>query len=799
MKRILTTMAAIAALTMISCEKEQLSESEISATGNDVITASTEKGHTRTSLSGNDSEGYDVVWSEGDNISLGGKTFTLIAGAGTTNGTFRGTLPQDGTYTASYNGSADNWPTFWMHSEDRIIGTPMTSDEVTISGGKLSEPLNFKNAGGILRLTLKGTATVREIIVYTDKQVNLRCGGGITLDNTNGKVFHLPLPAGSFKAPLIQIFTIDGLDIRKQMKSDKKLVIERSKITTLSLSGINSTAPAGILPGEFSVAEGSQVHFSSGNLRYTVDSQKWSFFDRQYHCGPKYYDDGHNKEISLFTWGYSSTKSIIPNGSDGFNVSIRRGNLAQNQDWGSQIGELGTWRTLTMSEWEYLFTIRTDAQKKYGFGTVGGVKGLIILPDKWTDPLTNGGKNGFKPQSSTSHWDDNVYTSGGNWEAMEYAGAVFFPTTGDRSGSTVSFFDSFAWYWSSTAEDMDHESADDKPAAVGRAFSMFFGSYGNNIGSGDFLPVHPWSRSTGCAVRLVTGTYTITFDLNGQSGTAPKSIGNLLYGSHIAKPASPTAEGYVFTGWYKEPECRSQWNFDSDPVTANTTLYAGWTDALLSGKFTVAEGRQVYFSKGNLWADGSNELHFEENQWGFNSSYSSSHVSHFTWSSSVDGAVGTSGSGNYLFCDKNHQVSVNGSAPLYYALTADEWKYLFYTDDGKPSRIMKYDRPTHSCNIRYENMTGLVIYPDDYNGEILHPGEDYTEENFPKCCVFLPGAGWRDGKTVRPVGNWNGFYWSSSAKNTQPYNLEFVSDGVNISEPGSQASAMSIRLVADVK
>ena len=39
------------------------------------------------------------------------------------------------------------------------------------------------------------------------------------------------------------------------------------------------------------------------------------------------------------------------------------------------------------------------------------------------------------------------------------------------------------------------------------------------------------------------------------------------YGSKIEYiPANPTREGYIFDGWYKEPECINKWNYESDTL-----------------------------------------------------------------------------------------------------------------------------------------------------------------------------------------------------------------------------------------
>ncbi|MBQ3417831.1 MAG: InlB B-repeat-containing protein [Ruminococcus sp.] len=70
-------------------------------------------------------------------------------------------------------------------------------------------------------------------------------------------------------------------------------------------------------------------------------------------------------------------------------------------------------------------------------------------------------------------------------------------------------------------------------------------------------------------------TYTVTFNANGH-GTAPASQ-TVVSGGKATEPTAPTASGYTFGGWYKESSCTNKWNFTSDTVTSNKTLYAKWT------------------------------------------------------------------------------------------------------------------------------------------------------------------------------------------------------------------------------
>ncbi|GFP75534.1 leucine-rich repeat protein [Clostridium fungisolvens] len=67
--------------------------------------------------------------------------------------------------------------------------------------------------------------------------------------------------------------------------------------------------------------------------------------------------------------------------------------------------------------------------------------------------------------------------------------------------------------------------------------------------------------------------YTIAFDSEGGS-----TIGNVQADSNtlITAPIEPTRAGYTFGGWYKELTCITPWDFATDKVINDTTLYAKW-------------------------------------------------------------------------------------------------------------------------------------------------------------------------------------------------------------------------------
>ena len=70
---------------------------------------------------------------------------------------------------------------------------------------------------------------------------------------------------------------------------------------------------------------------------------------------------------------------------------------------------------------------------------------------------------------------------------------------------------------------------------------------------------------------------TVHFDLQGHGSTI-SDLTNVAAGSKISAPSpAPSATGWDFGGWFKEPACTNEWNFTSDVVNETMTLYAKWT------------------------------------------------------------------------------------------------------------------------------------------------------------------------------------------------------------------------------
>ncbi|MBQ7284190.1 MAG: InlB B-repeat-containing protein [Oscillospiraceae bacterium] len=91
---------------------------------------------------------------------------------------------------------------------------------------------------------------------------------------------------------------------------------------------------------------------------------------------------------------------------------------------------------------------------------------------------------------------------------------------------------------------------------------------------------------------IITTDCLVTFEENGGSEVEDQYV---IYNEKIIEPEEPTREGYTFNGWYTDLDCTQMWNFDTDTVKENMTLYAGW----LQGAVTAPVGTQPTEDDGN--------------------------------------------------------------------------------------------------------------------------------------------------------------------------------------------------------
>ena len=74
------------------------------------------------------------------------------------------------------------------------------------------------------------------------------------------------------------------------------------------------------------------------------------------------------------------------------------------------------------------------------------------------------------------------------------------------------------------------------------------------------------------ACKEEKGKYTVNFEVNGGS-----SISAITTDGNVTRPADPTREGYEFVGWYEDIDLTDPFDFETETVDSNTTLYAKWS------------------------------------------------------------------------------------------------------------------------------------------------------------------------------------------------------------------------------
>lgn len=328
------------------------------------------------------------------------------------------------------------------------------------------------------------------------------------------------------------------------------------------------------------------------------------------------------------------------------------------------------------------------------------------------------------------------------------------------------------------------------------------------------------------------------------------------HGNYLGTVTSD-AEGNACFACYNVCEKAEQYhilNFLSDDYTDDRNVYLG-SKALADkvynitrlalkfqeAAFSVSGSKQVYFSKGNLYAyKGSSdwEWYFQSHQWKYVGNASGNtkitgpmalsgsylRVDLFGWNgasaandcyginnSTTDTDYGT-GDGEALKHDWGHNAIGTYAADMWRTPTVSEWDYLI--NDRKVTNSL-------SADARYTMATlggtykGLILFPDTYT----HPsGTDFTAGTFNAVsnytatvsmegwmlmenagCVFLPAAGSRYQTTVYMTGPVGCYYWSNSniAGNTAT-NIAITPSSLS-QVNSTRYSGYAVRLVRDVK
>ena len=326
-------------------------------------------------------------------------------------------------------------------------------------------------------------------------------------------------------------------------------------------------------------------------------------------------------------------------------------------------------------------------------------------------------------------------------------------------------------------------------------------------------------------------TISVSSDSNGKAWIGDdesKTSGKFYEGQQVVIHAAPNDKFRLY-----------RWN-DNNRETSRTitvselepTYSASFISTdLIPGLFTVSNGKQVFFSKGNLYCSGvifnddGTVKSMENAQWGFEAnqydttpSYDGNrvenHISHFMWYSTAEQAIALQYDpfwyGETFFAEKD--FTVNGVS-TWRTLTGGDngaWKYLINKDNeyGQTIRSGKYRYDVKVCG----SASCLILLPDDWkwgeNGVGKGWLSEYSEKTTVKWstmekagAVCLPAAGYRDGAEgtayVHSVG-WHGSYQSSTfGVYEDAYRLYFNPDYIYPANVINWHYAYAVRLVTE--
>ena len=413
------------------------------------------------------------------------------------------------------------------------LDEPMEVGYITVSSS--NKPLWGRASISINSTTNLPTISSPEIasLYATDNTVTLDCtplglhheGSGASSGVRSRGPFYIVLPPATNVADLtVSIYVFTG----NNSSENRRTITKYTKSTTNSITIVSNkiygigdglddfeeeeNAPDVPFPklgsGEFSVAgtnniwgtnyrSTKKVRFALGNLQYYAATNTWRIAENQWdHLGTANSNIGeqYNGWIDLFgygTSGYTYMPWRATSGNNAYNL-YAQGNITNtNHDWGvNPLSNGGNqpekWRTLTQAELYHLFNDRGGRTGVYGTVaeklhhtnvSVHGVSGMIVLPDNF--PWNTA------PYNSNDYWDN---ITNDKWTDLEGRGAVFFPITGQRSGTSLrSGTSNQGCYWTSTCD----ISYDPK-----KPYALHFTSNGETTDNTDY-------NYYGNAVRLV--------------------------------------------------------------------------------------------------------------------------------------------------------------------------------------------------------------------------------------------------------------------------------------------------------
>ena len=440
-------------------------------------------------------------------------------------------------------------------------------------------------------------------------------------------------------------------------------------IALLGIAGMSTSlaaqeSPESFLGGLFSVSADKQVRFSKGNLRCTINGTDtaWVFAAHQYDMLGTANVNGSvlANTIDLFGWSGSTATARW-----GISTSMDNNDYGGDfADWGQNIGDGKTWRTLTDDEWTYLRETRANAASLMGVARINldaegttYANGLILLPDSWTCPEDVTFKSGFSSTNSEQAYADYQTFTLEQWATLEASGAVFLPASGRRYGSRFEYVRNRGYFRSAT------------PYGSPNLYARYLYFYSNeaNWGGND--------RYLGQAVRLVQDTYTVTATCDAEQGSV-SGAGAHPRGKEVTLTAT-AAEHYHFVQW-SNGETANPYTFTpAGNTTINAVFAINQHTVTVSGENGTVTGAGTYEYGAEVTLTATANDHFHFVQWS-DSSWANPYVFRLTQDIDLRAefeAEPVYESMNGLFSVSADKHVVFSTGNLQYTHSTDVWSF----------------------------------------------------------------------------------------------------------------------------
>lgn len=213
-------------------------------------------------------------------------------------------------------------------------------------------------------------------------------------------------------------------------------------------------------------------------------------------------------------------------------------------------------------------TAPADQMKTYGVDltlrtNTGNLERAGYTFDGWNSAANGSGTSYPSGGNYTTEADHTLYAA---WTADTDTAYTVEHYTMNTDGSTY------------TLEDTDNlaGTTDTTATAVAKSYTGFT----QNVNHADRVASGNIEGDESLVLKLYydRNTYTVSFDSDG--GEPVSDITDALYDATIDATAAPdyTDDTKYFAGWYTDSALTSKWDFASDTVTSNMTLYARWLD-----------------------------------------------------------------------------------------------------------------------------------------------------------------------------------------------------------------------------